>query len=97
LKKTWDWGCYLSSGARPAPKDAVVISIDKESADQLSIPENPDKWPRSLHARLVGILAKQKAAVVTFDVHFIEPRSEKDDKLFAVAPRRTRHLDGEAR
>ena len=72
-------------GAKTAPGDAVVISIDKESADRLNIPENPDKWPRSLHARLVEILSNQKAAVVTFDVHFIEPRSEKDDNLFADA------------
>jgi adenylate cyclase len=75
-------------GAQPPPGDAVVISIDKESADRLNIPENPDKWPRSLHARLVDILAKQKAAVVTFDVHFIEPRVEKDDKLFSAALQR---------
>jgi adenylate cyclase len=75
-------------GAKPAPSDAVVVSIDKESADQLNIPENPDKWSRSLHARLVEILSQQGAAVVTFDVHFIEPRSDKDDKLFADAMKR---------
>ena len=75
-------------GPRQAPPDAVVISIDKESAVQLNIPENPDKWPRSLHARLVDVLSKQGAAVVTFDVHFLEPRVEKDDKLFADALRR---------
>jgi adenylate cyclase len=75
-------------GAKPAPPDAVVVSIDKDSAAQLNIPENPDKWPRSLHAHLVEILSKQGAAVVTFDVHFLEPRVEKDDKLFAEALRR---------
>jgi adenylate cyclase len=30
-------------GARPAPSDAVVVSIDKDSADQLNISENPEK------------------------------------------------------
>jgi adenylate cyclase len=74
-------------GPRRAPADAVVVSIDKESANQLGIPENPDKWPRSLHARLVDILSKQGAAVVTFDVHFIEPRDKNDDQLFAKAMR----------
>lgn len=72
-------------GPRQPPPDAVVISIDKESAAQLNIPENPDKWPRSLHARLVETLSKQGAAVVTFDVHFLEARDEKDDKFFADA------------
>ena len=75
-------------GPRQAPGDAVVVSIDKDSAAQLNIPENPEKWPRSMHARLVEILSKQGAAVVTFDVHFLEPRVEKDDKLFAGALRR---------
>ena len=75
-------------GPTQPPADAVVISIDKESAVQLNIPENPDKWPRSLHARLLDVLSKQGAAVVTFDVHFLEPRVEKDDKLFAAALRR---------
>jgi adenylate cyclase len=72
-------------GPRPAPSDAVVISIDKESADQLKIPENPDKWPRSLHARLVETLIDEGAKVVTFDLHFIESRVPQDDKLFAQA------------
>ena len=75
-------------GARPAPSDAVVVSIDKDSADQLNISENPEKWPRSLHARLVDILSKAGAAVVTFDVHFLDHRVEKEDKLFAAALRR---------
>jgi len=72
-------------GPKPAPADAVVVSIDKDSADQLKISENPDKWPRSLHARLVEVLSKAGASVVTFDVHFIEARVEKDDKAFAAA------------
>jgi adenylate cyclase len=72
-------------GPRPAPSDAVVVSIDKDSAARLGIPSNPDKWPRSLHARLVDVLYKAGAAVVTFDVHFLESRVAEDDKLFAQA------------
>ncbi|MGH7769943.1 MAG: CHASE2 domain-containing protein, partial [Candidatus Binatia bacterium] len=72
-------------GARPAPSDVVVVSIDKESSEHLNVPNNPDKWPRSLHARLVEKLSAQGAKVITFDVHFIEPRSAKDDNLFSSA------------
>ncbi len=39
-------------GARQAPSDVVIVSIEKESSEKLNIPDNPDKWPRSLHARL---------------------------------------------
>jgi len=79
---------FLLRGAVPAPSDAVVVSIDKASAEQLNLPDNPDKWPRSLHARLTENLAKQGASVIAFDIHFIEPRSTTDDTLFAEAMRR---------
>ncbi len=72
-------------GVRQPPDAAVVVSIDKESAEQLNIPENPDKWPRSLHARLIDNLTRAGAAVITFDVHFLESRVAEDDKLFAQA------------
>lgn len=72
-------------GARQPPSDVVVISIDRESSEHLGLPDNPDKWPRSLHARLTETLAREGAKVVSFDVHFIEPRIPRDDVLFARA------------
>jgi adenylate cyclase len=75
-------------GARPAPSDVVVISIDRESSEHLDLPDNPDKWPRSLHARLTDTLVREGARVVSFDVHFIEPKNPRDDALFARAMRR---------
>jgi adenylate cyclase len=74
-------------GAQQAPPDAVVVSIDKESSENLGLPDNPDKWPRSLHARLTEKLAREGARVIAFDVHFIEPRAPEDDRLFAGAIR----------
>ena len=75
-------------GAREAPSDVVVISIDRESSEHLDLPDNPDKWPRSLHARLTDTLVREGARVVSFDVHFIEPKNPRDDILFARAMRR---------
>jgi serine phosphatase RsbU (regulator of sigma subunit)/CHASE2 domain-containing sensor protein len=70
----------------------VVVSIDKESADRMGIPDNPDKWPRSIHARLAQTLARQGAKVVAFDVHFIEPRDPKDDTLFAASLKKANNV-----
>jgi len=70
-------------GARKPPADIVVVSIDKQSSDKLDLNNNPDKWPRSLHARLTENLAREGASVVAFDVHFIEPKNAEDDALFA--------------
>jgi adenylate cyclase len=79
-------------GALQAPRDAVVISIDRESSEQLNIPDNPDKWPRSLHARLTETLVHEGAKVVSFDLHFIEPRAAKDDAVFAEAMKKVRNV-----
>ena len=70
-------------GPRKPPADVVVVSIDKQSSDKLDLNNNPDKWPRSLHARLTENLTKEGASVVAFDVHFIEPKNAEDDALFA--------------
>jgi len=79
-------------GARQAPSDVVVVSINKESSENLKIPDNPDKWPRSLHARLIETLDREGAEVVAFDVHFIEPRTPGDDNLFAEAIRKAHNI-----
>ena len=61
----------------------MVVSIDKQSSDRLDLNNNPDKWPRSLHAQLTENLTREGARVVAFDVHFIEPKNAEDDNLFA--------------
>ncbi len=78
-------------GEKQAPSDAIIVSIDKESCETLSLPDNPDKWPRSIHARLVENLVKEGAKVIAFDVHFIEPRLDGDDQLFSNAIREARN------
>jgi adenylate cyclase len=52
-------------GVKQAPSDVVIVSIDKQSSEVLNIPDNPDKWPRSLHARLTKNLAREGAEVRT--------------------------------
>ena len=36
-----------------------LVSIDKESSENLNLPDNPDKWPRSIHARLTENLTER--------------------------------------
>jgi serine phosphatase RsbU (regulator of sigma subunit) len=74
---------FKMRGPRKAPSDVVVVSIDKQSSDELNLHNNPDKWPRSLHAELTENLVKEGAKVIAFDVHFIEPRIAEDDASFA--------------
>jgi len=70
-------------GVRKAPLEVVVVGIDKASVENLKLPENMQKWPRSLYAHLTENLVKGGAAVIVFDIIFKEPTSFKEDNLFA--------------
>ena len=79
---------FKARGIQQPPTEAVVVSIDRDSAERLKIPDNPDKWPRSVHARLVDTLVRAGAKAITFDVHFIEQKVTEHDHLFEQAIRR---------
>jgi adenylate cyclase len=75
-------------GVRKAPADVVVISIDREASERLNVPQNPDRWPRSLHAELIEHLAREGAKAIVLDVYFIEPRSGEGDAALGEAIRK---------
>jgi adenylate cyclase len=79
-------------GVRKPPADVVVVSIDRESADYLKMSDNPERWPRLLHARLVEKLAREGARVIVFDLYFIDPHSDKEDRSLAEALRKARNV-----
>lgn len=84
-------GLYLLfklRGVKQAPSDVVIVSIDKTSADHLSLPYDTRKWPRTLHARLIDQLAKEGASVIAFDMYFDESRSVEEDRTLANAVRK---------
>lgn len=79
-------------GAREAPPNVVVVSIDRESSERLGVSNNPDRWPRTLHASLVDALVRQGARVIVFDVYFIEPRSAEEDNGLGAAIEKARNV-----
>ncbi len=79
---------FNTRGARPAPTEVVIVSIDKESARELNLPNEPHKWPRSLHAQLVNRLHAAGARVIGFDVMFKEPQRPDTDAAFEQAIKR---------
>lgn len=74
-------------GPRAAPEEAVIVSMDAESSRRLGLVNDPEVWPRSLHARLVDALAAEGARVIVFDVIFAQPRDRSHDRAFAKATR----------
>jgi adenylate cyclase len=79
-------------GTRKAPSDVVVVSIDRESAERLNVSDDPEKWPRSLHARLIEKLASEGARVIVFDVYFREPRSVQEDSSLVEAVKKASNV-----
>jgi adenylate cyclase len=74
-------------GVRPPPEEVVVVSTDRQSAYELGLPQEPYKWPRSLHGRLVSRLAEQGAKVIAFDLFFKDIGSQEENAKFAGAMR----------
>ena len=79
-------------GVRQPPPDVIIVGIDKASAAHLNLPAKADRWPRSLHARLVDSLAQKGSAVIAFDMLFEEPRSLEEDSSFAAAMRNAENV-----
>jgi len=79
-------------GPRQAPSDVVIVNVDKVSADNLNLPDDIRKWPRSLHGKLTENLAERGASVIIFDISFLEPTSPKEDNAFADAVEKARNV-----
>ncbi len=76
---------FLMRGVREAPSEVIIVAINEQSSDKLKLSRDPEKWPRSLHARLIELLVKGGARVIAFDIFFNESRSTDDDMLLADA------------
>lgn len=79
-------------GAWEAPSNVIIVTMDKGSADNFNLPPEPDKWPRSLHARLIENLVKEGTAVIAFDIIFDEAQSTEHDQIFAEAIRNAQNV-----
>ncbi|MEN8211949.1 MAG: adenylate/guanylate cyclase domain-containing protein [Thermodesulfobacteriota bacterium] len=72
-------------GEREAPSDVIIVAMDNLSAENLNLPSQSSKWPRSIHARLTEYLTREGAAVIAFDINFSTALTTENDHLFAKA------------
>jgi adenylate cyclase len=82
LGLTW---LFRLRGPLPPPADVAVISLDRDSAQRLALPERIHEWPRSVHARLIERLVAAGASVIVFDVLFDRPRAPAHDRALEQA------------
>lgn len=78
---------FKQRGQRPAPEEVLLVAMDKFASDKLGLPNDPTKWPRDLHARLIDRLSAAGAAVIVLDVFFKESRDKQQDTALADAIR----------
>ncbi len=83
---------FTLRGSTEVPPDVLIVSMDNESAQNLSLLSKPERWPRSLHASLVQNLIQEEAAVIAFDIFFEEPKSPEEDAQFARAIKAARNV-----
>jgi CHASE2 domain-containing sensor protein len=55
---------FSMRGQASPPADAVVVSLDRRSAEELGLPAKPRDWPRGMFARLIERLVELNASVV---------------------------------
>ena len=72
-------------GQKEVPAEIIIVTMDKISSDNLKLPDEPRKWPRSLHARLIENLLNKGVSLIAFDIIFDEPHSPDYDSIFARA------------
>lgn len=67
-------------------EDLVIIDVDQRSLDKLGLYA---QWPRSYHARVIDYLKREGAAVIGFDVLFMErdDNAAQDSALVASVQR----------
>ena len=86
--RLWDLRCRLHA---PPPdtlpvEDIVIVDIDSRSLYKLG---RYRQWPRSYHARLIDLLARDGALAVAFDVLFIDlDRFPQEDSALVRATRK---------
>jgi adenylate cyclase len=62
-------------GPSSPPEDVILIAMDEDSYEELSIPMN-QAWPRATHVQLLKRLAAAGAKRVVFDVLFLGPSDD---------------------
>jgi adenylate cyclase len=78
---------FRDRGRVLAPRDVVIVSIDKRSSAALGFDYETKAWDRRRYAELVDGLTRAGASVVVFDLLFREARPAQDAVLAAAMRR----------
>ncbi|MBI5200157.1 MAG: adenylate/guanylate cyclase domain-containing protein [Elusimicrobia bacterium] len=77
----WQDQLHVWRGIRTGDQRVVIVTIDDKSIQEIG--QFP--WPRSTYAPLITELKKFGAKVIAFDVLFVDPSREAEDKALVAA------------
>ncbi len=74
-------------GPEPAPPQLAMVTLDEASAIALRLPDldQIERWPRTVHARLIRRLAAAGASVIAMDIAFVAAGDPVADAELAAA------------
>ena len=75
---------FALRGEHRPPTDVAIVSIDRESARKLSVSDNPEQWPRRLHAEVIRRLQAAGAELIGFNIFFSTPQPQDDEAMAAA-------------
>lgn len=75
-------------GARPAPAETVIVTMDMASLNHFNLDPKTKIWPRALHARMIERLSELGVNTIAMDIFFEKPRATQDDQRLADAFRK---------
>lgn len=90
LEEEWGLAWFFNIRGPLQSKGAdrvAIVSIDKMSADRLQLPEDPEKWSRTLYAELIDNINRHRPALIAFNLYFGEQREPSQDEALAKAMR----------
>ncbi len=83
---------FRARGVRDVPPDVAIVSFSPVPGQITRWPAAPVKSLRSVHARLIDSLVRRGAAVIAFDITFLQPGPPDQDRVLAAAIRRARNV-----
>ncbi len=78
-------GLFHLRGSRPAPAEAVIVTMDMASINHFNLDPKTKLWPRELHARMIHRLSDLGVNTIAMDIFFEKPKSPQEDQLLAGA------------
>ena len=72
-------------GVRPAPKDVMIVSMDKSGADLPALVRGDRLWSRHLYSSLINRLSDAQASAIILDVTFEDAGDEAADSALETS------------